>query len=83
MCDKLLTRSQAREILHAGGLTEWRIRIVLDSAIPSHPHGLHTRRLWLKSRIKSWLDSHLTAAHPTPVVPGEECRPSGVTTHRP
>lgn len=83
MCEKLLTRAQAREMLRQGGLTEWRIRLVLDDQIPAHPHELHTRKLWLKSRVKSWLDARLKSPHSGPVVPGEECRPSGVTTLRP
>jgi hypothetical protein len=83
MCDKLLTRSKARELLLAAGLTEWRARLVLDRAISPHPHGLHSRKLWLKSRVKSWLDSHLTPPHSAPVIPGEECRTPGAPHPRP
>ena len=85
MCEKLLTLSQTRELMRTAGLTDWRIRQVITIGdLPPHPHGLHTRRLWLKSRVKLWLDTHLSTPQPVTVIPGEECsRPPGVTPPRP
>ena len=82
MCDRLLTRSQARDILRKHGLTDWTIRTILIVHIPPHPHQLHTRRLWLHSAIKSFLDTRLANPQPNATIPGEECKPLGaLKTH--
>ena len=82
MCDRLLTRSQARDILRKHGLTDWTIRTVLTIHIPPHAHQLHTRRLWLHSHVKTWLDTRLANPQPSTTIPGEECRPLGaLKTH--
>lgn len=83
MCDRLLTRSQARDILRKHGLTDWRIRDVLATHIPPHPHQLHSRRLWLHSRVKAWLDNRLSTPQTSLNIPGEECRPLGATATHP
>ena len=81
MCDKLLTRAEARHLLSQAGIGIYRSRLVLIEIRP-HPHNLHQRQLWLKSSVKNWIDNHLHAPQSAHVVPGEESRPAGVTTPR-
>jgi len=81
MCDKLLLRAEARQMLITAGISHWATRSVL-AQIPPHPHNLHQRQLWLKSSVKKWIDNHLHAPQPAKVVPGEESRPARVTTPR-
>jgi hypothetical protein len=81
MCDKLLTRAEARHLLAQAGIGIYRSRLVLIEIRP-HPHGLPPRQLWLKSSVKNLIDNHLHAPQSAQVVPGEESRPAGVTTPR-
>jgi hypothetical protein len=81
MCDKLLLRAEARQMLITAGISHWATRSVL-AQIPPHPHNLHQRQLWLKSAVQKWIDNHLHAPQPAHVVPGEESRPARGTHAR-